>query len=177
MRKPVIGVMGGAIVTDDVYAMATELGRLVAERGWVLLNGGRNNGVMAASAAGASAAGGTVIGILPDRTTDAASPDLDIAVVTGLGDGRNVINVLSSDVVVACPGGLGTLSEIALALKNGKPVIVLARRVERELEPFFTSGRLQLAKSPDEAVAIAVDILARRAPTVQSDLRTEPESR
>lgn len=177
MRNPVIGVMGGANVSDEVVVMARELGRQIAKRGWVLLNGGRNNGVMAASAAGARAAGGMVIGVLPDRTTDAASPDLDIAVVTGLGDGRNVINVLSSDVVVACPGGLGTLSEIALALKNGKPVIVLARRVERELEPFFTSGQLRQAKTPAEAVTLAADILARRTPTERRNLRTGHESR
>ena len=162
MRKPVIGVMGGAAVSADVYAMARELGGLIARQGWVLLNGGRNQGVMAASAAGAKEAGGTVVGILPDRTTEQASPDLDVAVVTGMGDGRNLLNVLSSDVVIACPGALGTLSEITLALKNGRDVILLRRDVEPSFEEFRRRGQLLLAQSPAEAVEQAAGVLAKR---------------
>ncbi len=111
-RKRVVGVMGGSTAGEKTCRMAEELGALIARRGWVLLNGGRNRGVMAASAKGAKAAGGTVIGILPDRTSAKASPDLDYVVMTGMGDARNVINVLSSDEFVACPAALGTLSEI-----------------------------------------------------------------
>jgi len=160
MRKPMIGVMGGANVSDEVVVMARELGRLIAKRGWVLLNGGRNFGVMAASAAGAKSAGGIAVGILPGRTAEGASPDLDVAVITGLGDGRNVVNVLSSDVVIACPGGPGTLSEIALAIKNSKPLILLAREVDRDLEPFVASGQLRSATTPADAVTMAAGILA-----------------
>jgi len=159
VRKPVIGVMGGASVTDEVFAMAVELGRLIAERGWVLLNGGRNCGVMAASAAGAGEASGTVIGVLPDGDDHAASPHLDIAIVTGMGDARNVINVLSSDVVIALPGGLGTFSEVVLALKNDRPLILLGRTLEPQLKPHIESGRLRLAASPAEAIALAADFL------------------
>lgn len=106
---------------------AEQLGRRIAERDWTLLNGGRDEGVMAASANGAERAGGRVIGILPGRSEEDESPseDLTIPIYTGLGDARNVVNVLSSDVVVACRGGTGTLSEVALAVKAGRPVILL----------------------------------------------------
>ncbi|MHC4063311.1 MAG: TIGR00725 family protein [Planctomycetota bacterium] len=159
MRKPVIGVMGGGDVTDEVSAMARQLGSLIAERGWVLLNGGRDVGVMAASAQGAKQAGGAVIGILPDRDTRAASPDLDFAIVTGLGDARNVINVLSSDVVIACPGAAGTLSEVALALKNGKPVILVGFEPGPALEAHRVRGLLCSARDAAEAVELAARFL------------------
>ncbi len=159
MRKSVIGVMGGAKVSEAESNMARELGALIAQRGWVLLNGGRGTGVMAASARGAKENGGTVIGILPDRDTHHASPDLDFAIVTGAGDGRNLFNVLSSDVVIACPGSLGTLSEITLALKNDKPVILLGRDVT-PFEQFRTDGRLFVADTPQRAVELAGELLA-----------------
>ena len=147
MRKPVVGVMGGSKVSDADFEMARQLGSLIARRGWILLNGGRNRGVMAASAKGAKEAGGTVVGILPDRSTAKASPDLDIAIVTGLGDGRNVLNVLSSDVVIACPGALGT------------HVILLGREAEPWLEKFQRCGQVSIAGGPKEAVEQAADIL------------------
>ena len=153
MRKPVIGVMGGSKANRKVEAMARDLGRLIAERGWILLNGGRNCGVMAASAAGAQEAGGFVIGILPDTTRTKAAPDLDVAIVTGLGDGRNLLNVLSSDVVIACPGELGTLSEVVLALKHDKRVILLGFDLGPEFTKFCKRGQLTTVETPEEAVA------------------------
>ncbi|HUU83125.1 MAG TPA: TIGR00725 family protein [Phycisphaerae bacterium] len=161
MRKPVVGVMGGADVSEDVIDLARRLGTLIAQRGWVLLNGGRNAGVMAASAAGARQAGGTVIGILPDRDTRAASPDLDYAIVTGLGDARNLINVLSSDVVIACPGGAGTLSEVALAAKNAKPLILLNFDPGRALDPYQDTAPVFSVTTPEEAVEEAATLLER----------------
>ena len=163
MRKPVVGVMGGSKATPAVAAMAERLGRLIAERGWILLNGGRDCGVMAASARGAKQAGGTVIGILPDTTTTKASPDLDVAVLTGMGDGRNLLNVMSSDVVIACPGALGTLSEIVLALKHDKHVILLGSdSIGPELEAHHKRGQLTTADTPDEAVEQAATVLAEQ---------------
>jgi uncharacterized protein (TIGR00725 family) len=144
--------MGGSTASEEVASMAEELGALIAQRGWVLLNGGRNRGVMAASARGAKRAGGAVIGILPDRDTGQASPDLDVAVVTGMGDGRNLINVLSSDVVIACPGALGTMCEVVLALNCGKRVILLGWEGWPQLEPYRRRGALVLAGSPSQAV-------------------------
>ena len=159
MRRPIIGVMGGANVAPDTESMARRLGELIAAKGWVLLNGGRNAGVMAASAKGAAHAGGTVIGILPDADARDASPDLDFAIVTGLGDARNLVNVLSSDVVVACPGGAGTLSEIALALKNGKRVVLLRFDPIGLFESSSRSGLLTEADSPEEAIEQAAAAL------------------
>jgi uncharacterized protein (TIGR00725 family) len=162
MRRPVIGVMGGSKATAHVTDMATRLGSLVAGKGWTLLNGGRNCGVMAASARGARQAGGTVVGILPDMTTARASPDLDVAVVTGMHDGRNLINVLSSDVVIACPGKLGTWSEIVLALKHDKRVILLGYDdVGPELHKYRRRGQLTLAETPEDAVSQAATELEK----------------
>ncbi len=162
MRKPVVGVMGGSKASEAVYAMAQELGRLIAQRGWVLLNGGRNQGVMAASAKGAREAGGLVVGVLPDKSDKRASPDLDVAIMTGLGDGRNLINVLSSDVVIACPGALGTLSEITYALKHEKTVILLAREPEPTIERYARRGQVLVANDPAEAVARVAAVLAEQ---------------
>lgn len=164
-RKPVVGVMGGSTAKPDVAEMAERLGELIAKKDWVLLNGGRNKGVMAASARGARKAGGIVIGILPDKTATKASPDLDIAILTNMGDARNAINVLSSDVVIACPGSLGTLSEIVLALKSDKRVILLGydKPPSEELEKFHKRGQLTLANDPEDAVAQAAAALQEMA--------------
>ncbi len=160
-RKPVIGVMGGSKVSAEVCAQAKQLGSLIAQRGWVLLNGGRNQGVMAASAKSAKQAGGTVIGILPDSTDSRASPHLDFAIMTDMGDGRNLLNVLSSDVVIACPGKLGTLSEVVLALKRNKRVILLGWELtDPQFKYFVKTGQLTEAATPDEAVEQAAAALA-----------------
>ena len=124
-RPPIIGVMGGGQVPQEISDLAYELGQALAREDWIVLSGGRNAGVMAAVSEGAARSGGLVVGILPDRDLSRASPHLTVPIRTGLGDGRNILNVLSSDVVVALPGGAGTLSEIALALKNHKPLLLL----------------------------------------------------
>src|SRR5262245_48134842 len=126
-RTPVIGIMGAGRASERSLALAHQLGRLVAERGWIVLTGGRPEGVMAAANAGAKTVEGSItLGILPSAS-EGVGPDVDIAVFTGLGDARNAINVLSSDVVVACGvEGPGTASEVALALRAERPVILLA---------------------------------------------------
>ena len=159
VRTPVVGVMGGAKATKRVYEMACELGTLIARRGWILLNGGRHTGVMAASAKGAREAGGTVIGILPDKNTRKASPHLNYTIVTGLGDARNLINVLSSDVVIACKGSAGTLMEVMLALNHRKKVILLELDPGPEVDRFRKKGQLLNASTPKEAVEMAATIL------------------
>lgn len=161
-RRVVIGVMGAGEGADPTHvATAFVLGRRIAEQGWVLLCGGRNVGVMDAVSKGAKAAGGLVIGILPGADAASASDGVDIAILTGMGSARNNINVLSSDVVIACGiGGAGTLSEIALAIKAGKPVVLLNvdepdRRFLRRI-----GGDLVIAvESPDEAVLIVRSLL------------------
>ncbi len=117
----------GNTATPQDLELAYQLGKSVAKQGWVLLTGGRKAGVMDAASRGAKAAGGLVVGILPSNNTLGMSEAVDIPIVTDLGNGRNNINVLSSNVVIVCGMGLGTASEVALALKNLKPVILLSR--------------------------------------------------
>jgi len=151
-RRPIIGVMGGANVSDLDYQLAYELGALVAENGWILLNGGRDAGVMRASAEGAKSCGGTTIGILPSALKDDANPFIDIPIVTNLADARNLINVLTSDVVVACSGSAGTVSEVALALKNNKNVILLRLNVGDAFEDYQKKGSLMRASTAQECI-------------------------
>ncbi len=155
MKKTVIGVMGGSQADRETISEAYALGKKIAEKGWVLLNGGRNKGVMEASAKGASNAGGLTLGVLPGETDDGMSEYIQIPVFTGMGDARNVINVLSSDIVVVLNGGLGTVSEIVLALKNNKKTILQnfsAKLPDRLLEPYIQSGLLRTTQSPDETI-------------------------
>jgi uncharacterized protein (TIGR00725 family) len=126
MPKIIIGVMGpGETATQQDLSNAYELGRLIASQGWVLLTGGRKVGVMDAACRGAKSADGLTIGILPTNHSNGISSAVDIPILTDLGNARNNINVLSSQVVIACGMGAGTASEIALALKASKPVILL----------------------------------------------------
>ena len=153
MNRPVvIGVMGGGHVSSQATEAAYRLGKRIAEEGWVLLNGGRNAGIMAASAQGASEAGGLTIGILPDGDDRFASPHIQIPIITGMGSARNCINVLSSRVVVACAGGAGTLSEIALALKFGKPIILFDFEVKDLFLPRTPGGRIFNADTPEAVI-------------------------
>ena len=120
-RRTQIGVIGGRFCRDKTARVAEGLGRLIAREGWTLICGGRG-GVMEAACKGAQEAGGVTIGILPDSTEIKANPYLTYTIKTGMGEGRNVIIVHSSDALVAVDGKYGTLSEIALALARRKPV-------------------------------------------------------
>ena len=96
MGKVIVGVMGpGDTATDEEMRTAYDLGKLIAQRGWILLTGGRNCGVMHTAGRGAKAAGGTVVGILPGADTGDMSESVDIPIVTGMLAARNSINVLS----------------------------------------------------------------------------------
>src|ERR1051325_1033109 len=129
-RKPMIGIMGaGEDARPSDVALAERLGELVAREGYVVLTGGRDAGVMAAASRGAKRVGGSItVGVLPSSHKDGdESPFVDVVIRTGMGNARNAINVLSSDVVVACGAfGPGTASEAALALKSGRPLGRLA---------------------------------------------------
>lgn len=153
MRKLMVGVMGGGEeVSQETCLMAYQLGALIAKEGWVLLNGGRPAGVMEASARGARENGGLTVGILPGRDADSASQYIDIAIATGMGDGRNYMNALSSDVIIALPGKAGTISEIALALKNRKKVILLGFDTGTTFNSYRAEGLLTTAATPEEAI-------------------------
>jgi uncharacterized protein (TIGR00725 family) len=157
MRRAVIGVMGAGDPSAASLAAAYELGRLIAERGWIVLTGGRPEGVMAAASAGAKKVRGSLtLGILP-AASGGVGADVDLAIFTGMGEARNAINVLTSDVVVACGAeGPGTVSEIALGLKAGKPVILLG--ASAPARSFFGSvragGRLLEAAAPQDVVRL-----------------------
>ncbi|HEX2219054.1 MAG TPA: hypothetical protein VHG35_09630 [Gemmatimonadales bacterium] len=127
-RRPVVGVMGASAPGAAALEAAQRLGRLAAQAGWVVLTGGRPAGIMDAACAGAkSVSGSLTVGILPTGAEAPVSEHVDVAVFTGMNEARNVINVLSSDVVVACGvEGPGTAAEVALALKLDRPTILLA---------------------------------------------------
>ena len=154
-RRFIVGVMGpGEGADQEAVTFARRLGGLIAEEGWVVLSGGRDVGVMHAVNEGAKQVDGSLtIGILP-AAQSRASPYIDIVIVTDMHNARNNINVLSSDVVIACgKGGTGTTSEIALALKAGKTVILLG--ADPDACSFFRKlGRdhVYVAKSPSEAI-------------------------
>jgi hypothetical protein len=101
---------------------AYRLGKFIAQRGWVLISGGRG-GVMESASKGAHEGGGLVVGILPFDAHHQANPYCDIVIPTGIGYARNLVNVLAGDVVVAMGGKSGTLSEIAYAWQFGRPII------------------------------------------------------
>ena len=164
MRKPAraglhVGVIGEGVCTRRGAALAERVGRAIAEAGAVLLCGGLG-GVMEAASRGAARAGGTVVGLLPGFEARDANRWVSIPIVTGMDQARNVILVRSSDAVIAIGGRYGTLSEIALALKLGRPVVGLG--TWRLAQPEGRRVPLPRARTPEEAVAQALRA-ARRA--------------
>ena len=160
-RRPVIAIIGSGDDLETAVSIARELGKRIAENGWVVITGGRNAGVMKAANEGAKEIEGSLtIGILPDRDADVSSA-VDVAVVTEMGQARNNIIVLTADVVIASGvDGAGTASEVALAIKNGKPVILLA--ATEEARRFFQQigkGNINVAESPAEAIRLAIRLL------------------
>jgi hypothetical protein len=154
----VVGVMGAGEADGPTVDTARRLGRLLAEAGWVVLSGGRQAGVMDAVAAGAKEIPGSLtLGIVPGGPDGPVSAHVDIAVFTDMGHARNVINVLTSDVVIACGvGGPGTASEVALALKAGRPTFLLC--ASPEASAFFRGMMGQTgfheAATPEAAVSL-----------------------
>ncbi|MCB1057363.1 MAG: TIGR00725 family protein [Acidobacteria bacterium] len=164
MSRPLqIAVIGAAQCDPSLEARAQEVGRRLAEGGAVVLCGGRG-GVMAAAAAGAREAGGTVIGVLPGADAEASPPNPHVThtLFTGLGQARNQVLVLSAAAVVAVGGSWGTLNEIATALKHRRPVIALdswqLTRPDGRPEPL-----LSYASTAEEAAKRALE--AARSPT------------
>lgn len=156
--------MGAAEAAAEHTANAEQLGEQLAARGWVVLTGGRPFGVMEAACRGAKrVAGSLTIGILP-TADEVASPYVDVAIRSDLGHARNNVNVLTSDVVFACGvEGPGTASEVALAVKNGRPVILIAP--DAAAARFFSDiagDRIRIAASVEAAVALAEELLIPR---------------
>jgi uncharacterized protein (TIGR00725 family) len=152
-----IAVIGQGAPDEGPVADAAEAcGRLVAGAGATLVTGGLR-GVMAAASRGARGAGGTVVAILPGTERAAATPDASVVVCTGVGEARDLAVVASADAVIAVGGGWGTLAEIGLARKLGRPVVLL--RSWRLGPPEGQEGLEACieAASPDEAVALALE--------------------
>jgi len=123
---PYVAVVGaGGDVEAPLLAAAEAVGAELARRGAVVVTGGLG-GVMEAACRGARSAGATTLGILPGDDRAAANAFVSVAVATGMGELRNGLVVRCADALVAIAGGYGTLSEIALALKAGKPVVGIA---------------------------------------------------
>jgi uncharacterized protein (TIGR00725 family) len=147
-----VAVVGSGVATDELYEKAREVGRLIAERGATVVCGGLS-GVMEAAARGATEAGGMAIGILPDEDRRRQNGYLTYSVATGVGQARNLAVVCSGDVVIAVGGEYGTLSEIGLARKVGRPVVVL--------EGWDVGEHVSAASSPKEAIEAAFRLLGR----------------
>lgn len=161
-RARYVAVCGPGRANDQEAAWAEEVGRLIAQAGAVLVCGGLG-GVMDAAARGAMSAGGVSIGILPGEDRDEAGPHLTMAVPTGLGEARNALVVRAADAVIAISGEFGTLSEIALALKMGKPVVGLSTwELSKGGRPVDAIVR---ANSPEEAVRVALEAAGDGAST------------
>ena len=124
MPRRYVAVCGASEATPSQLDAAREVGRLLARHGAVVINGGFG-GVMGAASEGAAIEGGVVVGILPETDRGGANPHLTVALATGLGQARNTVIVTAADSIIAIGGGWGTLSEIALAKRLGRPVITL----------------------------------------------------
>jgi uncharacterized protein (TIGR00725 family) len=121
----IVAVIGDGFCSAETARLAEDVGRQLAKQGATVLCGGLG-GVMEAACRGAKSAGGLTIGVLPGRDRRDANPYVDIPIVTGMGEARNVIVVSSAQSVIAVSGGYGTLSEIAHSLKLGIPVVGLS---------------------------------------------------
>ena len=148
-----VSVVGGTDVSEGVLAMAEEVGRLLAQRGCIVVTGGRA-GVAEAACRGAVLAGGTTVGILPGAKRGGANPYVTVAVPTGLGETRNALVVMDAAAVIALPGAYGTLSEVAFALLAGTPVVALA-------DGWDVAGTVP-ARTATDAVDLALDLSAAR---------------
>jgi uncharacterized protein (TIGR00725 family) len=152
----------GQPVAPEVYQLAYDTGRYVAQRNAVLVCGGLG-GVMEAASKGANEQGGTVIGILPTSSKADANPYVTIVVPTGLGVSRNALVVHSSDVLIALPGAFGTLSEMAIALDSGKSVIVLPGAWDLRKAGSLQNARVLEAVDAKQAVGLALGEIGRNA--------------
>jgi len=150
----IVAVIGDGFCSADTARLAEEVGRQLAERGATVLCGGLG-GVMEAACRGAKRAGGLTIGVLPGRDRRDANPYVDITIVTGMGEARNVIVVSSAQSVIAVSGGYGTLSEMAHALKLGIPVVGLSTW-QLSKDGWDEQRGIEVATDPADAVRKAL---------------------
>ena len=170
--KRTVSIFGPGHPTRQEYNHAAEVGRLLAERGCAVVCGGLF-GVMEAACMGAKEAGGTTIGILRTYNRHDANPYVDYVIPSGMGDARNVLVATASEAAIAIAGRLGTLSEIAVALKHGIPVVGLGTwKLDRHA---LFDRFLPAARTPEEAVTLAIELADQRAAERASGVRTDGE--
>ena len=153
-RPPLIGVCGTSRAEAATDELAERVGGLIAARGGIVVCGGLG-GVMAAAARGAARAGGFSIGLLPGDSADDAAAEVSLPIPTGMGEMRNALIVRACPVIIAIGGAYGTVSEIALALRDGRPVIGLQTWEIRPPGGHIADPGIRRAETPDEAVAMA----------------------
>jgi len=151
-RAPMISVIGAGDAPAAVCAVARELGREIAARGAVLINGGLG-GVMRAAAEGAREAGGHTIGIIPGYDRGSANQFAEFVIATGMGEARNAIIVASSDAVIALAGEGGTLAESGFAKKFGRPIVAIDAWPEID--------GIHRAENPAAAVELALSLASK----------------
>lgn len=162
MTKFIIGVLGpGENATPEQNELAFQLGSAIAREGWITLTGGRAFGVMDAALRGAVEEGGTTIGVLPGDDESGSSSHATIKILTGMGGARNSINVLSSHVIVVCGMSAGTASEVALAIKADKRIILL-NLDDASIQFFKKIGtyKISVARDVKEALGMIKNFLS-----------------
>jgi hypothetical protein len=147
---PIIGVIGSSSASPAGLDLAYQVGRLLAAAGAVLVTGGLG-GIMEAASQGCAEAGGLVLGILPGDDRRQANPFVEIAIPSAMGQARNVLLVQTAEALIAVEGALGTLSEVAIGLKIGRPVFLLGSRLQVE-------GAIPV-ETPQLAVSLALRAL------------------
>jgi hypothetical protein len=152
-RNIYLAVVGAGSASPEICELAEAVGKEAALQGWIVLTGGLG-GVMEAAAKGAREAGGLTLGILPGQDRSQANPYIHMAVATNMHHGRNAIIAHTADALIAVDGEYGTLSEVALGLKLGKPVVGLKT-------PWKVPGLLT-ARDPKEAIARVAELVASR---------------
>lgn len=153
-RKRTLAVIGpGSSLSPDLEALAEDVGREVARSSSTLVCGGLG-GVMEAACRGARSEGGHTVGILPGASVDEANPWVEVAIATGLGEARNLVIVRTADAVIAVGGRYGTLTELAFALHEGKPVVGLG--TWKLTPPGRQTDEVRQAKDAREAVRLAL---------------------
>ena len=169
-RVPQIAVCAPVEASDEELLQAGAVGRLVAERGCALVCGGLG-GAMAAACRGAKEAGGVTIGIIPGYDDRAANPWVEHVICTGLGQARNALVAATGQALIAVGGGWGTLSEIALGLRLGRPVVLLGgwanllstEEVRAQLGDLGET--IVVAETPEAAVDAAITALNPSQPS------------
>jgi uncharacterized protein (TIGR00725 family) len=153
-RRSVVAVIGAGDAPPDVCKLAFEVGREIARRDAVLINGGLG-GVMESAAAGARKEGGHTIGVLPGYERGDANRHIEFAIATGMREARNAVIVASADAVIALRGEGGTLAEIGFALKFGKPIVAL--------DSWPEIAGLHRADTAADAVSLALKLAASKS--------------